>query len=437
LESRYLTASNCKSLSGNIEVPGDKSISHRALIFASQAIGTSRISNLLESQDVLNTMKSLQKLGCGIEKQGDDYVVKGVSLGGLKEADDFLDFGNSGTGARLMMGLLASHNFRSFMTGDDSLRGRPMSRVINPLAEMGAVFHSRDGKLPILLEGSRDLMPIEYELPVASAQVKSAILLAAMNVAGITTIIENERTRDHTELMMEGLGLDIKTYDKDGKHFIELQGQNQYDAQDFQVPGDPSSAAFPIVAALITESSKVIVNNVMINPLRAGLFDVLQDMGANLQIENKREASGEIIADITAEYSKLRGVEVAAEKAPSMIDEYPILSIAAACAEGETIMHGLAELRVKESNRLDAIRKGLSACGIETSEKDDSLTVIPGNEIRGGCEISTHGDHRIAMSFLVAGLAAKEAIKVNQAEMIETSFPGFAELMQKLGADIS
>ncbi len=437
MESRILKSGKIlNGLKGSITVPGDKSISHRALIFASQAIGQCKISGLLESDDVINTKKSIEKFGARIEKKNNEYFVNGVGVAGLTEADDVLDQGNSGTGVRLLMGLVASYPFKTTFTGDSSLRKRPMKRITDPLEKMGAKIECREGGLlPATVQGYNIMMPISYELPVPSAQVKSAILLAAMNIEGTTTVIEKEKTRDHTELMMKYFGLDISTKEEGGKNVIKFNGKKQYKAKDILVPADPSSAAFPIVAALITPGSEVTINNVLINPLRTGLFDTLKEMGADIEYKNTRESAGEKIADIKAKYSKLKGVTVPAERAPSMIDEYPILSIAAAVAEGETKMLGLEELKVKESNRLEAIYNGIRACSVEAVMGNDSLTV-KGGKIKGGASVTTHGDHRIAMSFLVAGLVADKEITVDEPEMINTSFPKFVELMNGLGAKI-
>ncbi len=426
-----------EGLKGTITVPGDKSISHRALIFASQAIGRTRISGLLESDDVINTKNTIEKLGVNIKKENDTYVVDGVGIGGLSEPNDILDQGNSGTGVRLLMGLVSSYPFKCTFTGDESLRGRPMKRVTAPLALTGAKFTARDGVLlPLTTEGHDIMIPISYELPVASAQVKSAILLAALNIEGTTTIIEKEKTRDHTELMMKYFGLDINVKEESGKNIIKFNGKKQFNAKDISVPADPSSAAFAIVAALIVPGSDITIKNVMINPLRTGLFQTLKEMGGSLEYLNIREAAGEKIADIKVKYSKLKGITVPAERAPSMIDEYPILSVAAATAEGETIMLGLEELKVKESNRLDAILKGLELCGVTAGSGTDSITV-KGSGIKGGCEVPTHGDHRIAMSFLVAGLVAENPVSIDKPEMIKTSFPEFAALMNNIGTKIS
>jgi 3-phosphoshikimate 1-carboxyvinyltransferase len=437
MEKRILTSKAIsKGLSGVITVPGDKSISHRALIFGAIAIGKTKILGLLESEDVLHTKKTLQKLGVNIVKNGNEYLVDGVSIGGLVEPDDILDQGNSGTGVRLLMGLVCSYPFRCTFTGDESLRKRPMKRVTIPLEKMGAKFECREGGLlPLTTQGYDIMMPIEYELPVASAQVKSAILLAALNVAGTNTIIEKEKTRDHTELLMKFYGLDISTEEVEGKNVIKFNGKKQFNAKDISVPADPSSAAFAIVAALIVKDSDITIKNVMINPLRTGLFTTLKEMGGNIEFVNVRNTAGEEIADIRVRYSKLKGVTLPADRAPSMIDEYPILSIAAAVAEGETIMLGLEELKVKESNRLEAIYNGLKACGVNAEMGENSLKV-KNSKIIGGNEIKTHGDHRIAMSFLVAGLVAEKPIAVDEPNMINTSFPDFAGLINGLGAEI-
>ncbi len=434
-----LTANNSNNLKGKISVPGDKSISHRALIFASQAIGKTKISGLLESEDVLNTKACLQKLGVKINKINSDYIVDGVGVGGLSEPSDSLDCGNSGTGCRLLMGLVAPYNFRTFFTGDESLRGRPMRRVTVPLQLMGAHFEAREENfLPLMVKGADEMLPIEYELPVASAQVKSAILLSALNTPGITTIIEKEKTRDHTEMMIKHFGGEISITQENGLNIIKYLGQQNFTPKDVIVPADPSSAAFPLVAAIITEGSAVTIQNVLINPTRIGLYQTLQEMGANIEFTNIRVEAGEEVADITAKYSpNLKAVEVPAERAPSMIDEYPILSIVAAKAKGETIMRGLGELKVKESNRLEAIRKGLELSGVEAKIGSDDSLAVKGGQIEGGNLIPTHGDHRIAMSFLIAGLASRKPISVDKPEMIATSFPSFKDLMLNLGASIT
>jgi 3-phosphoshikimate 1-carboxyvinyltransferase len=437
IEQEILTSKKSNNLKGKIKIPGDKSISHRALIMASQAIGETKISGLLESEDVLNTKKALEKLGIEINKQNHDYFVYGNGIAGLSEANDFLDFGNSGTGSRLMMGLLCSQNFRTYITGDNSLRSRPMGRVIKPLQKAGAKFYARQNNLlPLLIDGT-ELLPNTHIMEVPSAQVKSAIMLAALNIPGITTIIEAEKTRDHTEKMMKYLGINISVIEENGKNIISLEGQKEFKAKNIIVPADPSSAAFLIVAAILTEASEIICENILLNPTRTGLFEVLKRMGANIEYLNIREEAGEKIADIKASYSPhLKPVEVEAEIAPSMIDEYPILSIVAGSIKGNTIMHGLAELRVKESNRLAAIIKGLELNGIKTKEKGDSLIIEGSGKFAGGVLVPTHGDHRIAMSFLVAGLIAEKEIKVDEPEMIKTSFPEFVDIMKNIGAKI-
>ena len=430
------------ALTGVFHVPGDKSISHRALILASQALGETSITGLLEGEDVINTAKALRQMGVKIE-QGtqQDWQVQGVGAGGLSESPDILDMGNSGTGARLMMGLVSTYNFVTFFTGDASLRSRPMKRVITPLSEMGAKFEAHEGsKLPLALHGTSEPLPIEYTLPVASAQVKSAILLAALNTAGTTTVIEPQATRDHTERMLRHFGWQVKTErKKDGSVAVALSGHQELlpAKRSIVVPGDPSSAAFPVVAALIVPGSDITLHNITINPLRTGLYTTLLEMGADIRFENKRINAGEEVADIRVRYSKLKGVTVPAERAPSMIDEYPVLAIAAAYAEGNTIMLGLGELKVKESDRLQAVADGLAQCGVTAKTEGDTLTVTGSAKPKGGSTIKTYFDHRIAMSFLVMGLASKEAVHVDDGAAIATSFPGFAELMNNIGARIT
>ncbi len=433
-----LTSSKSKMISGEITVPGDKSVSHRALILASQTVGRCHISGLLEGEDVLNTAKALQLLGVAVKKSGDIWIVDGVGAGGLSQPDNVLDMGNSGTGVRLLMGLVAPYNFPTKFTGDESLQKRPMGRVTAPLSRMGAEFSAEEGnRLPIEILGNSDMVPIRYELPVASAQVKSAILLAALNIPGKTTVIEREKTRDHTELMLKYLGAEIVVNDSDNGREITITGQPELSARDINVPADPSSAAFPIVAALITPDSQLTVSNVCINPLRTGLYETLREMGARLKFSNIREEAGEQIADIKAAYSQLHGINVPAERVPSMIDEYPILSVAAAFAEGETIMQGLGELRVKESDRLAAISSGLTVCGVKHYTTDDSLTVQgEDGKVKGGGTVKTHMDHRIAMSFLIMGCASENPVTIDDASMINTSFPGFTDLMQEVGSSV-
>lgn len=437
MEDNYLISNKVKRIYGNITAPGDKSISHRALILSSQANGAGRISGLLESEDVLNTKKSLQKLGVSIFKDGDDYVVVGEGLNSFKEPEERLDFGNSGTGCRLVMGLVAAYKFETEFVGDKSLSSRPMMRVIKPLIEIGAnISYKEGGLLPIKIQGTNLLKPIEYEVPVASAQVKSAVLLAGLNIKGKTTVIEGKKTRDHTERMLQYYGVDIVTKEENSKQIITLNGSQEYDAKDIQVAADPSSAAFPVVAAIIVPDSELTVCNILTNPSRFGLFETLMEMGADIEVKNRRVLCGEEVADITARYSKLKGINVPKERAPSMIDEYPILAIAASLAEGETLMEGLEELKVKESDRLQAIYDGLKASKVNV-EMGDNFLKIKGGNIDGGSTISTHGDHRIAMSFLIAGLVSNYPIKVDKSDMIATSFPGFKDLMNNIGAEIA
>lgn len=429
-----LTTSKVKSLRGKIKVPGDKSLSHRSLMFSAIALGESKITGILEGEDVIATKDALVKLGCNITKQDNHYIVNGVGIKGLSESASVLDMGNSGTAARLMMGLVASYNFNTIFTGDASLCKRPMQRVTEPLQLMGADFVTRSGgRLPLAVIGASELMPITYEMKVASAQVKSAIILAAIGTAGTTTIIENEATRDHTELMLKHLGADINVQQNGSKgKIIIVNGLKQLHAKDIVVPSDPSSAAFFVVAALITEDSEVTLQDVCLNKYRTGLYEVLKLMGADITISNVRTQGVEEVGDITAKSSKLKAIDVPADIAPSMIDEFPILAIAAACAEGATRMHNLAELKVKESNRLAAMESNLSKCGIKCEIGEDSLIVHGTQKIAGDVLIETHMDHRIAMSFLILGLVTDGKITVNHASMINTSFPGFMNLLDRV-----
>jgi 3-phosphoshikimate 1-carboxyvinyltransferase len=435
---KKLQSEKCTSLHGVIQAPGDKSISHRSLIFASQAIGTSRIKGLLEGEDVIATSRALKAMGVDIKKEANgDWVVKGVGVGGLSEPDSELDLENSGTAVRLLMGLVSPYKFRSKFTGDASLRKRPMSRVMLPLEKMNIRFESQEGgRLPLTVIGSDEIIPISYELPVASAQVKSAILLAGLNCRGKTTVIEPVATRDHTERMLKGFGAEIIVKElENGGREITLTGYPELKAMDIEVPSDPSSAAFAVVAALIVPDSDVTLKNVCINPLRTGLYDTLIEMGADIKFLNKREQTGELVADLQVKYSRLKGIKVPATRAASMIDEYPILSVAASVADDETLMEGLEELRVKESDRLQAVSDGLTACGVKNATGKDWLKVT-GGEVLGGAEIKTHMDHRIAMSFLILGMVAKNAIIVDDGEIIATSFPRFVELMNGIGGEI-
>ncbi|MEE8223484.1 MAG: 3-phosphoshikimate 1-carboxyvinyltransferase [Alphaproteobacteria bacterium] len=425
---------------GDIRVPGDKSISHRALMVAAVAVGETVVHGLLESDDVLRTAAALESLGAELAR-GDAGLCKieGVGVGGLAEPDRVLDMGNSGTGTRLLIGLVASHPLTCHFTGDKSLCARPMARLTTPLRQMGARFVARGGsRLPLAVIGADTPVPLTYRLPVPSAQVKSSILLAALNTPGATTVIEPQATRDHTELMLQHFGARIDVRDEgEGARRITLEGQPELQARPVRVPGDPSSAAFPLVAAVITPGSEIVIPNVGINPLRTGLFATLLEMGAQVRFENERSDAGEPVADLIVQGSRLHGVEVPAERAPSMIDEYPILAIAAGFADGATTMKGLADLRVKESDRLAAITAGLSAIGVEFEESEDHLTVLGrSNSPPGGGTITSHFDHRIAMSFLVAGTATVNPVTIDDGRTIATSFPGFEALMNGLGADI-
>ncbi len=432
---RPLTAGKSGALQGTVSVPGDKSISHRALILGALAEGRTGISGLLESEDILCTARALQQLGADIRKQGAGWTVTGSGLGGLIEPASALDFGNSGTGARLMMGVVAGHPLRAVFTGDESLKKRPMGRVLDPLKKMGLqIEEAGRATLPLTLAGSSGLVPIEYRLPVPSAQVKSAILLAGLLTPGRTSVVESEKTRDHTEKMLSYFGASVSTAPAEGGTRISVEGCKTLHGKPVTVPGDPSSAAFLAAAAILCPGSDVLIRNVLVNPTRTGFYVTLKEMGAALSFENERELNGEAVADLRVRAGKLRGVHVPAERAPSMIDEYPMLAALAAYAEGATVMDGLAELRVKESDRLAAMVAGLSACGVEAHASGDTLTVAGNAPVRGGAVIATHMDHRIAMAFSVLGLAAQEPVTVDDASMIVTSFPEFLGLMETLGA---
>jgi len=401
------------------------------------AQGETQITGLLEGDDVLRTAAAMRAFGAGVERQGDgSWRVEG--RGGFSEPQDVVDCGNAGTGVRLIMGAAAGYGLNATFTGDASLRGRPMGRVLDPLSQMGARFIARaGGRLPLTLKGG-GLQGLNYRLPMASAQVKSAVLLAGLNAEGGVEVREPEPTRDHTERMLRAFGAEVAVRDEGGERIVRLAAGQALTGCVIDVPGDPSSAAFPIVAALITPGSQVTVENVLLNPLRTGLFETLKEMGADLTFENLRDAGGEPVGDITATYSRLTGVEVPAERAPSMIDEYPILAVAAAFATGPTVMRGIGEMRVKESDRVALMAQGLAACGVDVHEEPEALTVLGrGSRPAGGGLITTHGDHRIAMSHLVLGLAAREAVTVDQPGMIATSFPGFVDLMAGLGAKIA
>ena len=427
-------------LRGAISVPGDKSISHRALMLGGLAVGETTITGLLEGEDVLNTAAAMRALGAIVTRDDNGvWHVSGVGIGGLREPDAVIDLGNSGTAARLLMGVLAGHPMTTFMTGDASLRSRPMNRVADPLRQFGATFVCREGgRMPLAIVGARDPMPITYRLPVASAQVKSAVLLAGLNAPGKTTVIEPQPTRDHTELMLVHFGAEIEiTHDAENAAHISVTGQPELSGRPVIVPGDPSSAAFAAIAAAIVPDSEITLTGIGMNPKRTGLFTTLIEMGADITLRNERTEAGEPVADMTIRSSKLRGVTVPADRAPTMIDEYPVLAAAAAVAEGDTVMLGVGELRVKESDRLDAVDRGLAACGIRATAGPDSLTVHGcAGAPPGGGTVATALDHRIAMSFLVLGMATQKPVTVDDAGPINTSFPGFVALMNRLGADI-
>ncbi len=428
------------ALEGVAEVPGDKSMSHRALLLAALAVGESRVTGLLEGADVMATAGALRALGASVTRAADgSWTVRGCGVAGFAEPAQALDMGNAGTGVRLLMGPLAGHAFTTFLTGDASLRSRPMRRVTDPLVAMGASVLARSGgRLPLAITGRNDLVPITWRSPVASAQIKSAVLLAGLHAPGRTTVIEPAASRDHTERMLSAMGaLVTSVADEDGCRRIAIEGEAELEPQAFLVPADPSSAAFPMVAALLAPGSSLALPGISINPLRTGLLTTLREMGAGLELANERSVAGEPVADLHLEAGPLEAVDVPAARAPSMIDEYPILAVAAAFARGTTRMRGLAELRVKESDRLDAMARGLAAAGIEVAVEGDDLLVTGPVAATRATRIDARHDHRIAMSFLVLGGLGTAPVTVVGAETILTSFPGFAELMNRLGADLS
>lgn len=428
------------TLRGTVRTPGDKSISHRALILGALAVGTTTVHGLLEGDDVLATAAALRQMGAQITSDGNGtWRIDGLGVGGLREPEGVLDLGNSGTGVRLLMGAVATHPFTSFFTGDASLRRRPMERIVRPIEAIGACVRARSGgRLPLSVEGTGDGVPIEYAPPVASAQVKSAILLAGLNVPGTTRVIEAKPTRDHTERLLRLFGAGVTVEDGGGGRIVSLNGQPELAPQTLAVPGDPSSAAFPAVAAILSGDSQVTLENVGLNPLRAGLYEVLRQMGADISFANQTESAGEPVADLIVRSSSLRGVDVPPERAASMIDEYPILGIAAACASGTTRLRGIAELRVKESDRLAAMAHGLAACGVAVRETADGLEIEGnGRPPQGGAQIAADLDHRIAMAFLVLGTASADPVTIDDGRSIATSFPGFAAMMNGLGARIA
>jgi 3-phosphoshikimate 1-carboxyvinyltransferase len=436
-----MTARKSGPLTGRAEVPGDKSISHRALIFGAMAVGETRITGLLEGQDVLDTAKAMRAFGAGVTRHSEGaWSVHGVGVGGFSEPVDVIDCGNSGTGVRLIMGCMATTAMTATFTGDASLRKRPMGRVTDPLSLFGARAYGRSGgRLPMTVVGAASPVPVRYATPVASAQVKSAVLLAGLNAPGETVVIEREATRDHSERMLMGFGARVHVEKTRDANVITLTGQPELRPQTVAVPRDPSSAAFPVCAALVVEGSDIFVPGVSQNLTRNGLYLTLAEMGADIVFENPREEGGEPVADLRVRFGPMTGIEVPPERAPSMIDEYPILSVVAAFAEGKTVMRGVKELRVKESDRIDAMARGLEACGVRIEEDEDTLIVHgmgPG-AVPGGATCATHLDHRIAMSFLILGLASKQPVSVDDASPITTSFPVFAPLMKALGALLS
>jgi 3-phosphoshikimate 1-carboxyvinyltransferase len=427
-------------LAGTIRVPGDKSISHRALMFGALAVGRTEITGLLEGEDVLATAAALCALGAGVTRTTDGHwIVDGVGIGGLSEPADIIDVGNSATAARLLLGILATHPLTAFVTGDASLRGRPMGRVTEPLSSFGARFVTRDGnRLPLAVTGAGSPIPITYRLPVPSAQVKSAVLLAGLNTPGTTIAIEPAPTRDHTERMLRHFGATVASEPEGGGRRISLDGQPELKAAPVTVPGDPSSAAFPLVAALLVPGSDVTISGVGMNPLRTGLIASLREMGADIVALDERVEGGEPVADLRVRAGALHGAEIPAERAPTMIDEYPILAVAASCARGRMVMRGLAELRVKESDRLTGTAEGLARCGVRVAVEGDDLVVEgAGNFPAGGGLIETRLDHRIAMAFVVLGLVANEPVRIDDARTIATSFPDFVPLMNRLGAGLA
>ena len=436
-----MTSHKSGPLRGQADVPGDKSISHRSLILGALSLGETRIQGLLEGDDVLDTGKAMQAFGAEvINHGGGSWSVHGVGVGGFAEPDHVIDCGNSGTGVRLIMGAMATSPIAATFTGDGSLNKRPMGRVTDPLALFGAQSYGRsEGRLPLTLIGAAQALPVRYEVPMPSAQVKSAVLLAGLNAPGQTVVIEKEATRDHTERMLVGFGAELTVEQTDAGRVITLTGQPELRPQDIIVPRDPSSAAFPVCAALIVEGSDVLVPNIGLNPTRAGLFYTLQEMGADLTFENMREEGGEPVADLRAKYSPdMQGIAVPPERAASMIDEYPILSVVASFAHGVTRMHGVKELRVKESDRNEAMATGLRAAGVTVQDGPDWWHVHGlGGAVKGGALAATHLDHRIAMSFLILGMGAREGMSIDDGGPVATSFPIFEPLMAALGASIA
>lgn len=434
-----MTFTRAPSLSGAVTVPGDKSISHRSLMLSALAVGESRVEGLLEGEDVLATAAAMRAMGAAISRDEDGvWHIQGVGVGGLLQPQTALDMGNSGTSTRLLMGLVASHAITATFTGDASLSKRPMARVTEPLARMGASFMSSPGdRLPLTMRGACPAVPLDYRLPVASAQVKSAILLAGLNAPGITRVVEPIPTRDHSERMLKGFGADLNVeIEADGTRIITLKGEAELRPQSIVVPGDPSSAAFPMVAALLVPGSRISIANVGLNETRAGLVDLLREMGGDIVIENPREVGGEPVGDLLVTASALQGVQPDPARAPSMIDEYPVAFIAAAFAQGRSVFRGLDELRVKESDRIATMAAGLRAIGVTVEELEDGIIIegSGGAPLPGGGPIATKLDHRIAMSFAIAGLVSRDGVTIDDMRPVATSFPGFTGLLQSLGA---
>ncbi|WP_368186810.1 3-phosphoshikimate 1-carboxyvinyltransferase [Aestuariibius sp. HNIBRBA575] len=436
-----MTSRKCGPLKGVANVPGDKSISHRSLILGAMAVGETRITGLLEGEDVLDTAKAMRAFGAEVtDHGGGEWSVHGVGVGGFAEPDNVVDCGNSGTGVRLIMGAMATSPITVTFTGDASLNGRPMARVTDPIALFGAQSVGRaGGRLPMTIVGAQNPVPVRYTVPMPSAQVKSAVLLAGLNAPGETVVIETEATRDHTERMLAGFGADIRVEQTEEGRVITLKGQPELKPQTIAVPRDPSSAAFPVCAAIITEGSDVLVPNIGLNPTRAGLFTTLREMGADLTYENERFEGGEPVADLRARFSPdLKGIEVDPARAASMIDEYPVLSVVACFAKGQTVMRGVKELRVKESDRIDAMAKGLRAAGVTVEEGEDWWIVngLGHGNVPGGATAMAQLDHRIAMSFMIMGMGTNAPMSVDDGNPIATSFPIFEPLMAELGANV-
>jgi len=439
LSSNFFS-SKSSDLNGEITIPGDKSISHRCVILSSLAIGESKINGLLNSSDVNCTINAMKSFGASIDmSSNDECIVNGIGIGSLKQPDNPIDFGNSGTAVRLILGLVSTYPIETHFTGDESLTQRPMRRVTDPLTDFGANFELRNKEfLPIVVKGANLPIPITYEMEVASAQVKSAILLAGLNAPGITTVVEKEKTRDHTETLLKYYGYEISQEERNNKNFISLEGQKYLSPVNIKVPGDPSSAAYPVVAGLICKNSNIKIKNVLLNPTRDGLYRCLDEMGAKITYSNKKNEAGEITYDLEVKSSSLKPIDVPAERAPSMIDDYPILAVAASLTNGISIFRGLSELKVKESDRLLGIYNFLSKNGIDVKIDSNNL-IINGSSggPKGGGLVETNLDHRIAMSSIILGMVSDESIRIDDIETIKTSFPNFIELMKKLGARIS